>query len=127
MERCPPGTYSLGNLTFCKECPEHYECPHRDQLIKLTDGYFSPAGTGVAIKCRAGWECRHQGVLESYVRPCEMGYYSVTGSFECVICPVGYYCPLQDHKPIECPEGYFNPIQGQVKCTKLCPRGQYRV
>ena len=128
MERCPPGTYSLGNHTTCFECPEHYQCPHRDSLVYLTDGFFSPHGTSLPFRCRAGWECRHDPVtMVSVVRPCELGYYSLTGSASCNPCPEGHYCPLQDHQPIKCPEGYFNDKTLQTKCTQICPRGKYRV
>jgi len=94
MERCPPGTYSLGSQTICFECPDNYQCPHRDQILPLPDGYFSPHGVGVALKCRAGWECNQLGVGGPYVRPCEIGYYSTTGATHCTACPVGFYCPL---------------------------------
>eukprot|EP00347_Sterkiella_histriomuscorum_P016022 403354791 len=119
IEQCPPGTYSTGNQNICKECPEHYECPHRDSKIDVKDGYFSPKGTGVALRCRAGWYCSMTSTPR-VVRPCEPGYYSNTGSSSCTACPIGSSCYLQDvyTSQVTCPEGYYQDEAGKTYCKK---------
>lgn len=58
---CPPGTYRDStedpSYRFCIPCPDHYYCPEQKSKIHLSNGYFSPSGTHVALKCMAGWYC----------------------------------------------------------------------
>ncbi|CDW74865.1 cast multi-domain protein [Stylonychia lemnae] len=117
IEQCPPGTYSLGNQKTCTECPEHFECPHRDTIKPIKDGFFSPKGTSLALKCRAGWQCKMTGE-DKYVKPCEIGYYSMIGASECLKCPPGSYCELPDANPILCPRGFYQDLEGQQTCKK---------
>ena len=123
LQQCPPGHYSLGRQDLCIECPDNKHCEHRDTVSTLADGFFSPQGTGIALVCPAGWECKHEslGVDPEVVLPCPQGTWSEAGSSTCTPCAAGSACTVSDQSEFQCADGSIQSATGKLHCSPCEP------
>ncbi|KAM7082943.1 uncharacterized protein J5F26_014046 [Ciconia maguari] len=154
---CSPGQYSPEGELECQECPERYVCPDgrsrqhcldgqqpnpsRTYCVTGTPGSFSaedtllhqpcPAGTGLCLKCPAGYFCPTGA---SYPVPCQPGTYNpLQGQDEaadCRACLAGRACTQAGlaQPDAEClPGGTYRMEQGAKVAADCipCPGGYY--
>ena len=98
-------------------------CPDRLNMIAVSNGYYSPAGSSMQYICPAGYSCSNNILTQ-----CTAGQYSNDGDLNCNICPVGWACPdiTNSDSNINCANlpGFYQDQAQQTQC-KICQAGYY--
>ena len=138
---CPVGTYrdttgaksaytstatSVLAADSCLVCTAGYKCPFVGMTAaqKCPAGFYSPAGSQVCFRCRAGFRCDTNSVtplsLTSYEAALSASFFTKVTSLSGVYtyssgtCSKGYYCPEDALYEIPCPVGTVNDLTGQT-------------
>ena len=130
-QKCPMGTYSLGEsamgssagILACAACtdgkickdgsmtadPADSLCP-AGQLCKTVSSVFfmNPCAGGTYNPSRGQVSLSVIYGLESCTTPCGAGYYCPPGSSEQFLCPPGHYCGASSALPTKCRAGSYN-------------------
>ena len=137
-EICPNGTYNIGTLNTCTNCPSGYTSnqgasAENQCYMSVAAGKYLTAKAGSSTNCPAG-QYRSGNVNINYgssisCSNCAANTYSTGGAATCTACPSGYSVAsgagtAQNKCYMSVPAGKY--LTAKASSATNCPAGQYR-